>query len=986
MFAAIFMVEVPMDVSALVTEEWVARYNGPGNGTDWAQDIAVDSSGNVYLTGKSYGSGTSRDYTTIAYDTSGNELWVARYNGPTNGSDEARALVLDSSGNVYVTGKSTGDGTSLDYVTIKYDPSGNEQWVARYNGPANEVDGSRDIAVDSSGNIYVTGYSMDSSGFYDYATVKYDSNGTQIWVERYNGAANGHDVVWAIGVDSSGNVYVTGQEALGTGSGANDDYATVAYDSSGNELWVARYNGPGNGRDEAEFMALDSSGNIYVTGKSKGIGTNFDYATIKYDPQGNELWVARYNGPENEFDYAFAIATDSFGNVYVTGRENLDTNPNYATIAYDSSGNELWIARYDGPGNGDDMARDLAIDSFGNIYVTGDSVGSGTSADIATVAYDSNGNELWVMRYNGPGNGSDLGWAIATDLLGNVYVTGISYGNGTEHDYCTIKYSQAFPNQPPIAIAGLDQIVYEGDVVELNGTDSYDPDGTISTYEWDFESDGIYDYVETANSSPDGVFDGKTTQVYGDNGMYKVTLRITDDDGLNHTNTCNITVNNVAPIIDALPEVTINEFETVTLSGHATDPGSDDLTFTWSWEYAPWGDKTTIYFNDGIGPDPYPSPLVNPRNITEDATCQFGDDGIFTVTLTVTDDDGGLTTVMTNLTVNNVAPTVSALPAVTINEFESVTFTGHATDPGSDDLTFTWRWEYAPWGDKTTIYYNDGSDPDPYPSPAVNPRNITEDATCQYGDDSKFKVTLTVTDDDGGSTTVMTNVSVNNVNPTVTIESVTMDIEVGLRVAGRKYNNVSMTLFENGNPIGNVSIERMPGSPNEQMAWIPATLDLTRTYNATVIYTPEDPPNIGGNPVWIYIKFEDGSIEKIHHTFNVQQSKKRDSEHWNHVEPWEVDINAHLIGHSFEITSHITDPGSDDETLTFIYGSQVKTFTYLNNPPNQDPYPSPEVKPMDITETTTLVYEGPGSVTLIVKDDDNIRLGVGQGSDSITLA
>ena len=110
--------------------------------------------------------------------------------------------------------------------------------------------------------------------------------------------------------------------------------------------------------------------------------------------------------------------------------------------------------------------------------------------------------------------------------------------------------------------------------------------------------------------------------------------------------------------------------------------------------------------------------------------------------------------------------------------------------------------------------------------------------------------------------------------------------------------------------------------------------------------------------------------------------RKGDSDHWNHVEPWEVDLNAHFIGLPFEITSHITDPGSDDETLTFTYGSQVKIVTYLNNPPNPDPYPSPEVKPMDIMVTTTLVYEGPGTVTLVVKDDDNIRLGLGQGSDS----
>jgi outer membrane protein assembly factor BamB len=219
----------------------------------------------------------------------------------------------------------------------------------------------------------------------------------------------------------------------------------------------------------------------------------------------------------------------------------------------------------------------------------------------------------------------------------------------------------------------------------------------------------------------------------------------------------------------------------------------------------------------------------------------------------------------------------------------------------------------------------------------------------------------------------------------VEIESATMDVEIGLRVTGRKFNDVGMTLYENGTSVGYVSIERLPGSPNEQMVWIPMALDLTKSYSAVVTYIPEDPPNIGANPVWIYIKSENGSVNKIHHTFNVQQSKKRDSDHWNHVEPWEVNLNPHLSGFPFEITSHVSDPGSDDETLTYTYGFQIVNVEYLNNPPNPDPFPSPEVNPRGIIDTTTIIYEGPGTIEVIARDDDNIRLGIGEGSDSIDL-
>jgi PKD repeat protein len=657
---------------------------------------------------------------------------VARYDGPGNSQDWPSGIVLDSSGNIYVTGMSGGNGTGADYATIKYDSSGNEQWVARYNGSGNDTDNPRDLTVDSSGNIYVTGTSKNADGNSDYATIKYDSNGNQSWVARYNHSASSNDGAWAITVNSSGNIYVTGH--------SSGDYATIAYDSFGNELWVARYNGPANMGDGAEFMTLDSSGNVYVIGRSEGIGTDNDYATIKYDPQGNELWVARYNGPENEFDYPKGIVTDSLGNVYVTGRENLDTNPNYATIAYNSSGDELWVARYDGPGNGNDHARDLTIDSFGNIYVTGDSVGSGTSADFATVAYDSNGTELWVMRYNGPGNGFDGGWAIATDSSGNVYVTGHDAGSGTGSDFCTIKYSQAFPNQLPVADVGPDQTVDEGDVVELNGSASYDTNGTIEAYEWDFDSDGIYDYQETPSNASDGAFDGKTTHIYGDDGVYLVTLRVTDDAGANGTNTCNITVLNVAPTIDSIIAPSGNEGSSITFTANASDPASDDLTFTWNWGDGT-SDTVTIYYNNGVSSDPYPSPDINPMDITDTVNHTYNDDGIYLVTIFVEDDDAGASNDSFTVQVNDLASIVeftwSPQPQF---EGSPVQFTDLSTS--YPDVIVGWEWDFGGLGSSTD----------------QNPE-------FTFMDNGSFTVILTVKDDDNSTDSVSHDVTILDLAP-----------------------------------------------------------------------------------------------------------------------------------------------------------------------------------------------------------------------------
>ncbi|MHC4497720.1 MAG: SBBP repeat-containing protein, partial [Planctomycetota bacterium] len=343
-------------------EAWVTRYNGPGNGSDAAYALALDDSGNIFVTGWSSGSGTGTDYATIKYNADGTELWEARYNGSVNGGDWAVALTLDDSGNVYVTGSSEGIGTSTDYATIKYDPAGTELWVARYNGPGNGYDNAQALALDESGNIYVTGESEGSGTSNDYATVKYDPDGNELWVTRYDGPGNDYDVANALDVDNSGNVYVTGQsfEFL-------SDYATIKYDPDGNELWVARYNGPWYSNDDAIDLAVDNSGNVYVTGQSYGVGTLWDYATIKYDTDGNELWVILYNGPVNGGDGAAAIALDDSGNIYVTGESDTGgvTACDYATIKYDPAGNELWVTRYQGPGT--DYAKALALDNSGNV-------------------------------------------------------------------------------------------------------------------------------------------------------------------------------------------------------------------------------------------------------------------------------------------------------------------------------------------------------------------------------------------------------------------------------------------------------------------------------------------------------------------------------------------------------------------------------------------------------------------------------------------
>ena len=235
-------------------EEWVARFNGAGNTTDWAYGITLDPSGNVYVTGYSTGAGTGKDYMTIKYNSNGNVLWTSSYNGPINGGDYSNAIAVDQSGNAYVTGRVDFGASYADIVTIKYNSQGVQQWSARYNGPANNIDEARCIKTDGNGNVFVAGKSFNAN--YDFIVIKYNSNGTEAWVATYNGPGNNEDVVNSLDIDNSGNVYIAGNSI---GSGTGSDFTVIKYNSNGAQAWVKRYNGPGNGGDAALTVRVDGS-------------------------------------------------------------------------------------------------------------------------------------------------------------------------------------------------------------------------------------------------------------------------------------------------------------------------------------------------------------------------------------------------------------------------------------------------------------------------------------------------------------------------------------------------------------------------------------------------------------------------------------------------------------------------------------------------------------------------------------------------------
>jgi hypothetical protein len=200
---------------------------------------------------------------------------------------------------------------------------------------------------------------------------------------------------------------------------------------------------------------VDLNGYIYVTGFIQPPGYPPNYATLKYDSNGDTMWVRTYTGlNDGSSDAATDVKVDNSGNVYVTGTSSGD----YVTIKYSSVGDTIWTRRYtDGS-----WPVALAIDDSGNAFVTGGS--GGVYSDFITIKYNQYGETLWTKRYDGPDSRNDFALSLKLDAEGNAYVTGQSRSYQTGDDWVTIKYSpcSAIPGD-----ANSTSDVTLGDIIHL---------------------------------------------------------------------------------------------------------------------------------------------------------------------------------------------------------------------------------------------------------------------------------------------------------------------------------------------------------------------------------------------------------------------------------------------------------------------------------------------------------------------------------------
>jgi serine protease len=292
----------------------------------------------------------------------------------------------------------------------------------------------------------------------------------------------------------------------------------------------------------------------------------------------------------------------------------------------------------------------------------------------------------------------------------------------------------------PDADAGGPYTTAEGANVTVSGSGSTDPQGSALTYAWDLDNDGQYDDATGVTATFDRV---------GQDGSYTIGLKVTDPGGASSKDTGTVNVTNVAPTttVNAIASVAENT-SAANVTGLVSDPGwLDPLTAT-----VDWGDGSTSAASGTL------------ENTRPDATFSYsgshfyGDNGTFTVRVCGRDDDSS-SCASTSVTVTNVNPTsvidksgatiVNGQPTVIAHAGQPVGFSGRSQDPGSDDLVLTWNWADATPNTVTT-YYNNGATPDPFPSPTINPRDVTDSHSHTFGDACSYLVGFSAADDDAG--------------------------------------------------------------------------------------------------------------------------------------------------------------------------------------------------------------------------------------------
>jgi len=394
------------------SEEWVRTYDGPLHGLDRAVSVLTDGAGGVYVTGVGsdstfYDPDGFASGLILRYDSSGNILWEQMLSADEGRSTEPVSAALDAGGNIYITGNVYGAYTfgrghenDCDIFTAKYSASGSIEWI----------------------RVFSTDFLFDT-----FPPTMYD-------------------VAVSMTVDDEGNVVIVGRTGRNDmGAGAGDSLLALKYQNDGNLQWAIY---EGNGSPESlrpAGIVTDLSGNVYIAATS-GLADGRTFTgnaevLLKYRASGEREWSEYYGAVDDTVRYATGLVTDVFGNLFVIGESGVGSESDCTALKYSSSGAHVATLVAGGPGAIAGFAADARVDAQGNVYLAGTTVGKGMNQDYMIAKINPLGDVVWASSYDGPDNSIDNAQGIALDRWGNVYVTGLSIDSEGRSASATMKYS-----------------------------------------------------------------------------------------------------------------------------------------------------------------------------------------------------------------------------------------------------------------------------------------------------------------------------------------------------------------------------------------------------------------------------------------------------------------------------------------------------------------------------------------------------------------
>jgi hypothetical protein len=389
--------------------------------------------------------------TSIQVASQINLEWIRRYNPPIQGGNWGNAnfihIDVDEDGSAYVCGPSQNYTYGSDIITIKYNSKGEIVWRSCYNSSTPTTylnDSPSEMVVDHKKNVIIAGqFSVLSGPSYSEALlIKYSPDGDTLWTKKFKDGLNRTNTFKDLIIDSLNNIYVTGRSDIST---ADYECVTIKFDEDGNQLWISKHDYY-NTLDIVDEICFDPTEEyFYMTSRSGSLGATLKL--IKYDcSTGDTLWLRTI--PAIQFGN---LVTDHSGNIYVSASVS-QVHPNRGDMAltkYTPAGELLWFTTFGCPGWGSDSPRAIKVDDDDNVYVTGMSNLVATlytqgNPVWTTIKYDPSGEVLWVRYYDRPGHIwyiSDLPCGIEFDKSGNVLVAGQALESSLlGYDYILLKY------------------------------------------------------------------------------------------------------------------------------------------------------------------------------------------------------------------------------------------------------------------------------------------------------------------------------------------------------------------------------------------------------------------------------------------------------------------------------------------------------------------------------------------------------------------